>query len=204
MCLSPGGIAVSDEIAGHLKSVAVKLEDAGWEITETDCPPLRKAMEYQLLLWMSEFAIDGGKSIATENDPDATFVYAQLTEIAPEVTAHSLLEALQYRAGMIREWAAFTKQYPILLCPVSAEPPFPDSLDVESPESFRRVIEAQLPQIALPFTGLPAMTLATVTGRNPGGVQLVAARFREDVLLQAAADIESRCGKIDICNVDCD
>jgi amidase len=200
LCLSPGGIEISGEIAGYLHGAAERLQNAGWEVTETECPPLRKAMDCQLLLWMSEFFIDGGASIAKEGDPDASFVYEQLCELAPEVTAKSLLEALQYRAGLVREWTVFMNRHTVMLCPVSAEPPFPDSLDVESADSFRRVIEAQLPQIALPFTGLPAMTLTTETGRIPGGVQLVAAPFREDVLLQAAEDIESRCEMIDISN----
>ena len=198
LCLSPGGIDISDEVAGSLYDAAERLRDAGWEVTELECPPLRQAMECQLLLWMSEYFIDAGTSIAKEDDPDANFIYAQLRERAPEVNATSLLEALQYRAGLIREWAAFMRRYPVLLCPVSAEPPFPDSLDVASPESFQRVLEAQLPQIALPFLGLPAMTFTTRTGAAPGGVQLVAARFREDAILHAAGDVESRTAKNDI------
>ena len=201
-CLSPGGIDVSDEVAGHLRGAAERLRDAGWEVAEVECPPLRKAMECQLLLWMSEFYIDAGASIAKEDDPDANFVYAQLRNHAPEVTAAGLLEALQYRLGLIREWAAFMQQYPVLLCPVSAEPPFPDSLDVASPEAFQRVLEAQLPQIALPFTGLPAMTLTTSAGAMPGGVQLVGARLGEAAILQAAGDIESRLARVDIAAID--
>ena len=202
ICLSPGGIEISDEIAGRLHGAAEQLRDAGWNVDEVECPPLREATNFQLLLWMAEFFIDGGASIAKEDDPDANFVYAQLRERAPEVTTRSLLEALQYRAGLVREWTAFMTDYPVLLCPVSAEPPFPDSLDVESPESFQRVLDSQLPQIALPFTGLPAMTLTTTAGATPGGVQIVAARFREDVLLRAAGDIESRNAKIDIAAID--
>ena len=198
ICRSPGGIEIPESIAGHLRTAADQLRDAGWDVVEAECPPLRQSMRCQLLLWMSEFFIDGGISIGNENDPDANFVYAQLAELAPDVSAHSLLEALQYRIGIAREWAAFMQQYPVLLCPVSAEPPFPDSLDVESSESFRRVLQAQLPQIALPFIGLPALTLTTVAGEVPGGIQLVASRFREDMLLQAAGDIESRCATIDI------
>ena len=204
LCLSPGGIEIPDEIAGHLHGTGDRLRDAGWDVIEVDCPPLRKAMECQLLLWMSEYFIDAGASIAEEDDPDANFIYAQLRERAPEVTAGSLLEALQYRVELIREWAAFMRQYPVLICPVSAEPPFPDSLDVASPESFQRILKAQLPQIAFPFLGLPAMTLTTSPGATPGGVQFVGARFREDALLQAASDVESRTSNIDVAALDDD
>ncbi len=90
-----------------------------------------------------------------------------------------------------REWSLFLRDYPVLLCPVSGEPPFPDQLDVQSPEAFRRVFEAQLTQIGLPFMALPGLTVSTgVNGSTPIGVMLVAARYRKDLLLQAGEAIE--------------
>jgi amidase len=51
--------------------------------------------------------------------------------------------------------------------------------------------------------GMPAMTLTTGSVDNvPLGVQLVAARFREDVLFDAAAEIEARNAPIEIANPD--
>ena len=76
---------------------------------------------------------------------------------------------------------------PLVLLPVSGELPFPDHLDVASPASFARVIEAQLPQIAPPFMGLPGLTVTTGrTATHPIGIQLLADRGREDILLDAA------------------
>ena len=155
--------------------------------------PMRQAMELQLLLWMSEYHYGGGAAVRQEDDPDANFVYAQLRENCPTPTLESLMEALQQRVALAREWQLFLAQYPILLCPVSAEPPFPDMLDVESPASFRRVLEAQMTQIALPLIGIPGISVATDgNAAVPMGVQLVAARFREDTLFAAATDIEAR------------
>ena len=71
-------------------------------------------------------------------------------------------------------------------------------LDVRSPEDFRSVFEAQMTQVALPFMGVPAMSVCTVGGRVPLGVQLVSARFREDILMKAAAVIEAASGAIGI------
>ena len=113
------------------------------------------------------------------------------------------MQALQRRITLTRQWHQYLTQYPILLCPVSAEAPFPDMLDVESPESFRRVLEAQMTQIALPLMGMPGMSVATSsTASAPMGVQLVAARFREDTLFAAATDIEKRNAPLTIANPD--
>jgi amidase len=192
LCVAPDGLAVSAEVEAALRLAAQQLSDAGWEIVERDTPPMREAMSLQLLMWMSEYHYNGGAAVKKEDDPDANFVYAQLLENCTTPTLASFMEALQQRLRLAREWQQFLTEYPLLLCPVSAEAPFPDMLDVESPESFARVLQAQMTQIALPLMGIPSLAVATATGVAPMGVQLVAARFREDVLLAAGADIEAR------------
>ena len=76
--------------------------------------------------------------------------------------------------------------------PVSAELPFPNGLDLRDDASFSRVWRAQLPQIAIPFMGLPALTVSTgLVGRVPVGVQVVSGRYREDLCLLAGEAIEA-------------
>ncbi len=202
LCIAPDDLAVTDEVEAALRQAARQLEEAGYEVVECDTPPMREAMQLQLLLWMSEYQYSGGAAVKQEDDPDANFVYAQLLENCPTPTLASLMETLQRRIQLAREWQLFLTDYPLLLCPVSAEPPFPDMLDVESPESFKRVVEAQMTQIGLPLMGMPGLSVATATGRAPMGVQLVAARFREDILLAAGAEIEARNPAIDIADPD--
>ena len=202
LCIAPDGLAVSSEVEAALRLAAQQLEDAGWEVVERDTPPMREAMSLQLLLWMSEYHYNGGAAVIKEDDPDANFVYAQLLENCATPTLNSLMEALQQRLRLAREWNQFLNAYPVLLCPVSAEAPFPDLLDVESPAAFARVLEAQMTQIALPLMGMPGLSVATESGSAPMGVQLVSARFREDILLAAGADIESRNPPVGIANPD--
>lgn len=193
LCIHPDGLEVDAPIERALRDAAAQLADAGWRIDEVDCPPLREAKDLQLLLWMSEYAYAQGEMVAREDDPDASFVYARLREHCTEPTLASLMEALQARVRIAREWQLFLERYPLLLCPVSAELPFADQLDVESPEALHRVVEAQLTQIALPFVGVPAMSVCTGDHAGaPLGAQLVGPRFREDLLFDAAAEIEAR------------
>lgn len=198
LCVAPDNLMVTDEVESALRHAAQQLEDAGYEVVECATPPMRQAMELQLLLWMSEFEYNGGAAIEKEADPDANFVYRQLLESCEKPTLHRLMETLQQRVSLAREWDLFLNQYPLLLCPVSAEPPFPDQLDVVSPECFKRVLDAQMTQIGLPFMGMPALSVATAGGDAPMGVQLVAPRYREDILFSAAAEIESRNSTIGI------
>jgi amidase len=202
LCIAPDGLVVTDEVEAALRQAASQLQDAGYEVVERDTPPMREAMQLQLLLWMSEYQSNGGSAVKKENDPDANFVYTQLVEYCATPTLTSFMEALQRRIQLAREWQLFLTDYPLLLCPVSAEAPFPDMLDVESAESFKRVVEAQMTQIGLPLMGMPGLSVATAAGAAPMGVQLVAARFREDILLAAGAEIEARNPPIGIAEVD--
>jgi amidase len=105
----------------------------------------------------------------------------------------SLMDALQRRMALAREWQVFLTRYSLMLCAVSSERPFDDQRDTRSASDFRDILEAQLIQVALPFIGMPGMTVATeIKDTIPNGVQLLSARFREDILFDAARDIESR------------
>ena len=52
--------------------------------------------------------------------------------------------------------------------------------------------EAQLPQIGIPFMGLPGLVVSTgLVGKAPVGVQIVSGRYREDLCLLAGEAIEA-------------
>ena len=106
--------------------------------------------------------------------------------------AAAFSKALTRRATLSREWLQFLEAYSVVLMPVSGELPFADGLDVRDEASFTRVWQAQVPQIAIPLLGLPALTVSTgLVGRIPVGVQVVSGRFREDLCLLAGEAIEA-------------
>ena len=183
---APDGMPVAQPVRDALRAAAAKLRDAGYQVEEMQPPPLREAMEMQLRLWMAEFRQDAAATLRAENDPDANFVYTQLTRHCPEIDLHGLMSTLKARARLTRLWRTFLAEWPLVLCPVSGELPFINHLDVASPAAFDAVLEAQLPMIATPFMGLPGLTVVTgYAGSSPVGVQLVADQFREDLLFDA-------------------
>ena len=190
---APDGMAVAEPVRNALRAAAATLQNAGYEVEEVQTPPLREAMTLQLRLWMAEFRQDAGAALRAENDPDANFVYAQLTRHCPDIDLHELMATLKARARLTRLWRTFLADWPLVLCPVSGELPFINHLDVASPAAFDAVLEAQLPMIATPFMGLPGLTVATGCAESgPVGVQLVADQFREDLLLEAGEILSPR------------
>jgi amidase len=191
LTLSPDGMDVTDGVRAALLEAADRLRDAGWAVEEVPCPPMRRAAEINACLWMAETQFGAGEMVARESEQDSQFVFARMSEYAGEVGFRSLMEALQERAGIVRQWEMFFRDFSLILCPSSGELPFDQQLDVSSDAAFARVYEAQLTQRAVPAIGVPALSVATgeANGR-PVGVQLIGPRFREDVLLAAGRDIE--------------
>lgn len=187
LALAPDGLQTDPVLQDTLLRAAKALEAQGWEIGTPTLPPFREAMELQLTLWLSEFGLGGAEAIAREADPDASFVHRELTKLAPPPTLETFMKALQSRARLARLWRGFFADWPVLLTPVSARLPFPDHYDTRNPEAFAEVIEAQMPQIAPPFMGLPGLALTTGrTATHPLGIQALADRGCEHILLDVA------------------
>ena len=192
-CDSPEGIKVDPRIKQSLGEARSKLEKAGWEGDEVKLPPLRSAMENQLVLWMAEMDKSAKHLVRKENDPDAIIIYERLRKISEYKSPDQVMGSLQERANLTRQWKKFLFDYPLLLCPVSCSLPFDDLQDLKSDAHFEQIIEDQILQIGLPFMGLPGLTVTTDRNENrPVGVQLVASHFREDILLDAAKLIAPR------------
>lgn len=191
LCLAPDDMPVAPEVTAALVDAAERLRDAGWQVDERPCPPMRAAADINAVLWMAETGYAARDLIDREAEPESQFVFAQMVRHAGAIDLDRVMLALKARSGLIREWEMFLQDIPLVLCPVSGELPFAQQIDIRSEADFDRVYEAQLTQRGLPALGLPALSVATgASGTAPVGVQLVAGRYREDVLLAAGEAIE--------------
>lgn len=194
MCLRPGGLPIVKEVEAAVLDAGSRLADAGWRVEEIEhTPPIHEAAEVQEALWLGDGFSELANAAAREGDHGAlatvAAVRAKAQSFPPDVVARSLLR----RATLTREWQLFLARHPVLLLPVSAELPFPDGLDLQGEAGFQRVWNAQLVLRALPVMGLPGLTVSTkLIGSTPVGVQVVAARYREDLCLLAGKAIEDR------------
>lgn len=193
LCLQPDGMEIAPEVRAALLDAGKRLKRAGWVVDEIDnTPPLREAAELQRKLWMGDGYTGMLEAAEREGDPGALACLRGNREYAAGFDSDALSRILVRRATFVRDWELFLQDYAVVVMPVSGELPFPDGLDLVDAESFARVWRAQMPQIGIPFMGLPALTVSTgVVGRVPVGVQVVAGRYREDLCLQAGEAIEA-------------
>lgn len=193
ICLRPGGLETAKEVSDAVADAGKRLERDGWTIEEvTDIPPFEEAAEWQIKLWLAD-GYDGMVDAAKrEGDPGALTVLRGHEKTARSLDFATFSKALTRRATLVRDWQLFFEKYAVIVMPPCGELPFPWQLDLKDDASFGRVWRAQMPQIALPFIGMPGLTVSTgLVGRSPVGVQIVAGRYREDLCLAAGEAIET-------------
>jgi len=193
LCLNPDGLETVAEVKAAVADAGRRIARAGWMVEEiATTPPLREPAEHQTKLWLGDGYEAQLEAAEREGDPGAlACLRGNRSKVFP-FDAAAFSKTLTRRATLTRQWLEFLEKYAVLLIPVSAELPFPDGLDCKDAASFARVWRAQLTQIAIPFMGLPGLTVSTgLVGRIPVGVQVVSGRYREDLCLAAGEAIEA-------------
>jgi amidase len=193
LCFNPDGLETAPEVKAAVADAAQRLERAGWSVEEIEnAPPLREAAELQTKLWLGDGFEAMLEAAEREGDPGALACLRGNREKVHPFDAAVFSKVLTRRATLTREWQLLFEKFAVLLMPVSGELPFPDGLDMRDDASFARVWRAQMPQVGIPFMGLPALTVSTgLVGRVPVGVQIVSGRYREDLCLSAGEAIEA-------------
>ncbi|HVL57937.1 MAG TPA: amidase family protein [Burkholderiaceae bacterium] len=184
---------VDAAVVDAVRRAARWLAEAGYAIDEVEPPDMAEAAALWDTLAQGEALHFLAAQLERTADEGMRRAFGFMTQRTPRLDAFGHMKALARRTTLIRRWQLFLQQYPLVLAPVSGEPPFPQGLDVESQRSMDRVLAAQAPQFSVPLLGLPAVAVPTgVAGGVPIGVQIIGRRFREDTILDAAAAIEQR------------
>lgn len=194
MTVNCHGAPADPAVVAAVRQAGAWLADAGYEVEEVEPPSLAEAHELWNLIGNDEARKFMWPAIEQFGDEGVRRSFGWMLADSPVLEHAEHLKAFAKRSTLIRRWQLFLQRYPLVLGPVSGEPPFPWGWDVETEASMARVLRAQESQFAVPVLGLPAISVPTgLAGALPMGVQLIAPRFREDLLLDAAEVIESRC-----------
>jgi len=193
ICLRPDGLETVKEVADAVRDAGKRLQRAGWIVEEiTEIPPFEEAADLQMKLWLSDGYDALRETAEREGDPGALAILRDQEKVARSLDLAAFSKLLTRRATLVRAWEMFFETYAVIVMPPCGELPFEWQLDLKGDASLQRVLRAQMPQIALPFIGMPGLTVSTgLVGRVPVGVQIVAGRYREDLCLLAGEAIEA-------------
>ena len=188
------GVPADPAVVAAVRQAGAWLADAGYVVEEVEPPSLAEAHELWKLIANDEARHFMWPAIDQLGDEGVRTSFGWMLADSPVLDHAAHLKAFARRSTLIRRWQLFLERYPLVLGPVSGEPPFPWGLDVDSEATMQRVMRAQESQFAVPVLGLPALSVPTgLAAGLPMGVQLIGPRFREDLLLDAAEVIEARC-----------
>ncbi|MDQ0141449.1 amidase family protein [Cupriavidus necator] len=185
------GIPVDPAVSAALERAAQWLQQAGYAVEEASPPDFLEAAA----LWRTLIVDDSRRNLIAGVDQhgDEAMRKSQrnLLDGMQETDRDGFLDALSRRQAIARNWSLFMQTYPLVLMPVSWQRPSVQDADIRTPAENQALLDAQSPLLATAMLGMPGLSVPTgMAGGVPVGVQLMAWRFREDLLLRAGQAIE--------------
>jgi amidase len=192
----PGGRGVDAAVEAGVRAAADVLADAGYTVDEVELPVVREAAELWLTLVLTEVRSMWPLLEAVISDDARRFLEDAFT-LVPPIDQAAYTAAFMTRQGLARTWMEFQADAPLVLGPVATHPPFTVGTDLEGRDAVDAVRGMLDLTVACNCLGLPAVAMPVGTdGGLPTSVQLISPRYREDVCLTAAWEIERALGTI--------
>ncbi|MGG7568507.1 amidase [Rhodovulum sp. DZ06] len=196
----PEDYAADPAILAKVDEAARMLADAGHTLVEVDLPDPKADWQLWADLLINEMRIMAGDAMLPVVSDDFKTVwegYLGFTNRTDD--AKEMLTLMAERSARLRRWQVLlSTECDVVLTPALASgAPMSngDIADLSSPQNVWGQSMLWIPIFNL--LGLPAaVTPAGMVDGLPVGVQIVAARYREDRALRAAADIEARVGPV--------
>ncbi len=193
----PDGIGVHRDVADGVTRAADALANAGYAVAEAAPPSSERGLRLWLESICPEIRVGLLPVMKSIGGRDALRFMEDLLASVPDAGLEGYLRALAERNALAREWAQLHERYPLVLAPVCTEPPFAVGRDLAGRDAIASLLRSMRMVVTVNLLGLPALALPVgVAGGLPQGVQLIGARFREDLCLAAGEAIEGQLGAL--------
>ena len=195
MTTTPAGLPCDPAVKAAVEAAAAYLTDAGYAVELKDPPAVAEIAERWRTIITTDSRVMSAEIFRKHGSADFNRSFAGLTAAVPEQDLAQYMRALADRTRLLRLWALFMEDYPLVLAPVSQVPPFRQDADLEGANRMRQMLDEQALLYGVNLLGLPSVAVPTgLHGQSPICVQIIGQRFREDLCLDAAAAIERKVG----------
>ena len=189
------GVDCHPSVIEGIERAASSLAEAGWEIVESTPPGIDLCSEIWAHLLGADVSLlmDAARPILSKEMAEA--LDSGITEqFSREIISPDVIHV--ERSRLAREWSLFFAENPVVIMPTWPHPPFEHGADIRE-ESRQELVETLRFITPANVLGLPSVALPVgVSDALPQGVQCVADRWRDDLALEAAGDIEESLGII--------
>src|SRR5881296_84210 len=193
LTVDPAKQGVHADVAAAVRAAGNALANAGYAVEEVEPPDVEAVATTWTTLCINEMRHVTQPYIRQHGGADINRSLDFTLAAVPDVDLDGYLRALALRARHVRDWTLFMERYPLVVGPVSTEPPFEVGFDTTSAARHAEVTRAQRLLVAVNLLGFPAVSVPTgLAGGLPLGVQVIGARYREDLCLDAAEVIEAQ------------
>ena len=187
----PAGVGIDPQVLDGIELAAGWLAEAGYEVVDAEPPQfVEVASTWADAIWAETGAdwpemetIAGPDEVRFVDACLAQGVFKPIDQKAQQATWRAI-----YDHGTA--WTQFLRKHPIILSPVCCERPWLIDEDISRAADIAAAMRMVVPVNIL---GLPSCAIPVGYKEDlPQGVQLIGARFQEELLLNAAQAIEKR------------
>lgn len=189
--VDPGGWGCAPVVSAGVWKAAKLLAEAGYAVEEVEPPAVEESAEVIQRIIDTEVQsyLPAMRTMISEDA--AAVLDSFVGHTTPELTAY--MKAIARRHAIAARWSLFMQRYPLVLGPVSTHPAFEVGHDLAGPEASRAFIRSVTLAEICNLLGLPSVAVPVEVAEGlPQGVQVIAARFHEDLCFDAAEAIEAR------------
>lgn len=188
----PFGAGTHPAVQAAVRQAGAALATAGWVVEEIAPPGLGAAAALWGEIGGPDIVARLLPAVEQAGDDGIREAFRLMAEVWTPRDPATALEALTRRMALLRQWLLFLEDWPVLVLPVSTEPPFPAGYDRRDAASTAYLMQAQRPMLAVSALGLPGLSVPTgLVEGVPMGVQLVGGLQREDLLFEAGELVEA-------------
>lgn len=192
---APGGFTHPTQAAA-VRQAGRHLAAAGYAVEEITPPDFEAVVAVWHCIGSTDVLGALKPSVDKYADDDAKTSMRLWLGLMPPASLPTLLNALAQRDLLLRRWLGFMTHHPVIVMPTLADEPPTHGLDLTE-DGQRRILDSLRVSLIAPALGLPGLAVPVGTnGRLRPSVQIVAARFREDLCLDAGEVIEAAEGVV--------
>ena len=193
------GAPVSQEIEAALNETADILREAGYEIVDAGIPNAERAPEVWAELVSTEL-IRSAMPVWSDQIGDSGRQHIEemfgIYDLGQDVGRY--FASFMERRSIVRETAAWMEDHPLILAPLAATPAPPLDFDLYLDRQQSQALFDSMR--SLPWVNLLSLPSVAL----PNGVQIVARRFHEADIFDAASAVERELGPLSIAVADGD
>jgi amidase len=192
--VDPAGPGTAKQVQDGVRKAAEALADAGYAVDEVEPPSVDLAAKIVLDMLNTPDIRALWQEASYMMPADTRRFLSQFYEVAGDADPVTTTRSFVTRHSLLQAWGEFQETHPLIVAPICTDIPFAAGTDLDEGRVAETVRSMRM-AIAVNALGLPAVALPVgIADGLPQAVQVIGPRYREDLCLDAAAELEDSFG----------